>query len=473
MKVAAIVIAVAGLLTGDVMVSLALGVLALGYVLLNVGGNVPVLFAAFGFQWVQVCSGFFYTLVTGRALEATHASDYRTMMYLGLVSILALAVGVRMGYEYLAQRTTEQPITRPILGNGALWILYGASLAATATIQTLAWQYPLFTQPILALSFARLAVLYLLLRRLVAPDFQVVPLAGVVALEIVLGLTSFFAGFREPLVLALLALFEKFDRRRVAHWATAAGLFATASFMGLLWLGVRGEYRRDFADVEMFAESRDMRLARIQELTQGWWKQDSHEFWWNLDLLVDRLWAIYYPALAVARVPGAVPHTDGDLFGTAVAHVLMPRVFFPEKPALPSDSDLVRQYAGVWVAGAEQGTSIAFGYVAESYVDFGVPLMFVPMLVWGMFIGVAYRTVQVLIRHREVAVPVLTVVFWLSVYLFERSWAKTMGLTGTMLIYVGAVAFVVDRALLYAFKQRVLSSPIDLPAPKLERRVPS
>ena len=473
MKLGAAAIVVAGLLTGDVLVSLSLGVLALGYLLLNVGGNVPVLFAAFGFQWVQVSSGFFYTLVTGRALEATHGSDYRTMMYLGLLSILTLAGGIRLGYEYLAQRTTEQPITRPILSNGALWIFYGGSLAATATIQTLAWQYPLLTQPILALSFARLAILYLLLRRLVAPDFQFVPLAGVVALEIVLGLTSFFAGFREPLVLALLALFERFERRNAAHWATAAVLVATASFMGLLWLGVRGEYRRDFADVEMFAESRDMRLARIQELTQGWWKQDSHEFWWNLDLLVDRLWAVYYPALAVARVPTAVPHTDGRLLEAALAHVLMPRVLFPDKPGLPSDSDLVRQYSGVWVAGAEQGTSIAFGYVSESYVDFGVPLMFVPMVVWGMFVGAAYRTVQVLIRHREVAVPVLTVVFWLSVYLFERSWAKTMGLTGTMLIYVGAVAFVVDRSLLYALHQRVLSAPTELPAPKLARRVSS
>jgi hypothetical protein len=454
-KAAAVTIVVLGLLAGDPMVSVALGVLGLGYVLLNVGGTVPVLFAAFTFQWIQVCSGFFYTLITGRSLEATFASDYRTMMYLGLISILALAAGIRLGYEYLAQRTSEQPIGRPILRNGALWVLYGTSLTATATVQALAWQYPLLTQPILALSFARLAILYLLLRRLVAPNFQVVPLAGVIALEIVLGLTSFFAGFREPLVLAVLALFETFDRRKASHWATACVLLTTGAFMGLLWLGVRGEYRKDFADVEMFAESRDMRLARIQELTQGWWKRDSHEFWWNLDLLMDRLWAIYYPALAVSRVPTTVPHTNGAIAGAALAHVFMPRVLFPAKPDLPSDSEMVRHYAGVWVAGAEQGTSIAFGYVAESYVDFGIPLMFLPMIVWGVFVGIAYRAMHVLIRHREVAIPVLTVVFWLSVYLFERSWAKTMGLTGTMLIYVGGIAYVIDRLLMHAAHSRL------------------
>lgn len=469
MKAIALALVLLGLLAGDSMVTLALGALWAGYVLLNIGGGVPVLVAAFGFQWIQVCSGFFYTVTTGRQLEAIHGSDYRTMMYLGLASILTLAIGIRVGYEYLVRRTTERSIDSPILSNGALWVLYLGSLAATATVQALAWRYPLLTQPILALSFARLAILYLLMRRLVAPSFQPVPFAAVVVTEIVLGLTSFFAGFREPLVLALLALFEAFDRRRAAHWATASVLVGTASFMGLLWLGVRGEYRRDFADVEMFAESRDMRLARIQELTHNWWKRDSQEFWWNLDLLMDRLWAIYYPALAVARVPASVPHSDGTILSAAVSHVLMPRVLFPDKPGLPSDSDLVRQYSGVWVAGAEQGTSIAFGYVAEAYVDFGVPLMFAPMLVWGLFVGASYRLVHVLIRHREVAVPVVTVIFWLSVYLFERSWSKTMGLTGTMLIYVGGVAFVVDRLLMHAASQRALRSP-DIPAPALERR---
>lgn len=454
MRLATILIIAGGVVTGDVMVTMSLGALYLGYLLLNVGGSVPVLFAAYSFQWLQVCSGFFYTAVTGRPLVATLGSDHRTMMYLSLTSLVALAAGIRLGYEFLARRTSERPLNVSIVSDTTLTVLYVGSLATTATVQALAWQFPLLTQPILALTFARLAILYLLLRRLVAPEFRAVPLFAVVSLEIVLGLTSFFAGFREPIVLATLAVLEVFDRRKAAHWATAATLIAGALVMGLMWLGIRGEYRKDFADIEMFAESRDMRLARIQELTQGWWQQDTQEFWWNLDLLMDRMWAIYYPGLAVARVPSSLPHTDGAILSAAVAHLLMPRVLFPDKPVLPSDSEMVREYAGVWVAGADEGTSIAFGYVAESYVDFGVPWMFLPMLVWGVFVGAAYRTVQVVIRHREISIPVLTVIFWLSVYLFERSWAKTMGLTGTMLIYVGAVAFVIDRVLIHYARRR-------------------
>jgi hypothetical protein len=433
---------------------------------------VPVLFAAFTFQWVQVTSGFFYTLLTDRALQPTYASDYRMMMYLGLFSIFALALGIRVGYGVLARFTVDRSSDTPILNNAALWMVYAGSLAATAAVQSLAWRYPMLTQPILALTFARLAILYLLLRRLVAPQLNIVAFGGVVGLEVILGLTSYFAGFREPLVLATLAVLEVFDRRRMSHWATACALAVSASFLGLLWLGVRVEYRRDFVAVEMFEESRDMRLARLQELTEGWWKRDSHEFWWNLDLLMDRLWTVYYPALAVARVPSALPHTDGRLMTAALAHVFMPRVLFPDKPPLPSDSEMVREYSGVWVAGAEENTSIAFGYVAESYLDFGVPGMFVPMLFWGVFVGASYRALQVLIRHREVAVPVLTVVFWLCVYLFERSWAKTMGLTGTMLIYVGGVAFVLDRLLLgMALKRASVGVALRPPPPAESRKL--
>lgn len=458
MKLVVLIIIAAGVLVNDVMASLTLATLAMGYWLLRIGGNVPVLFAAFCFQWIQVCSGYFYVLLTGRALEATYASDYRTMMYLGMAAILALAAGIRLGYEFLRKRTSEDPIDAHVLSLPALVGLYVVALVTTATVQAMAWQYPALTQPIIALTFTRLAVLYLLMRRLVIPEFHAVKFLLVMGLEVTLGLTAFFAGFREPLILGILAVLEGFDRRRLQHWATVSLLFVVGAVLGLMWLGIRTEFRRDFADVALFAESQDVRLARVQELTEGWWKQDSHEFWWNLDALVDRLWAIYYPALAVARVPSVQPHTDGEIIRAALQHVFMPRVLFPDKPALQSDSEMVRKYSGVWVAGAEQGTSIAFGYVAESYVDFGVPAMFLPMLVWGTFVGAAYRSVQVVLRHREISVPVLSVIFWLSLYLFERSWVKTIGLTGTMLVYVVGVAYIIDRVLIGLARKKAIGA---------------
>ena len=97
-----------------------------------------------------------------------------------------------------------------------------------------------------------------------------------------------------------------------------------------------------------------------------------------------------------------------------------------------ADSEMVTQYSGVWVAGAKEGTNIAFGYAAESYVDFGVPLMFLPVFLYGFLIGMAYHWWLGAIRHRDLAVGLATVMFWLCLYIFERSWVKTLGLTVTI-----------------------------------------
>jgi hypothetical protein len=80
--------------------------------------------------------------------------------------------------------------------------------------------------------------------------------------------------------------------------------------------------------------------------------------------------------------------------------------------------------------------------------------MFVPMLVFGVFCGVMYEWLLRTIHHRELAVSLVTVVFWLNLYLFERSWAKILGLTLTMMAYLGGLSFLLDRWLLIRLAQQ-------------------
>jgi hypothetical protein len=147
-------------------------------------------------------------------------------------------------------------------------------------------------------------------------------------------------------------------------------------------------------------------------------------------------------------VPAVVPHTDGAILGEALQRIVMPRLFFPTKPELISDSERVRAFTGVWVAGPEEGTSIAFGYAAESYVDFGLPWMFIPVFIYGLFMGVMYVWLLWRIRHRELAVAVTSVIVWLSLYPFERSWGKLLGLSVTLVVFLGGAAILLDRFVL-------------------------
>jgi hypothetical protein len=408
----------------------------------------PVLALAMTVQWLQVTAGVFYTGLTGRPLSPTDGPDTDRMVLIGLGCVIALTVGLWFGARQVRARLPKLEDAPPEVAGWRLLIgIYLGSVVATGVMQQLAWSYPTLTQAILALSFTHLALVFLILRRLTHPVLRPELIVLLLAFEVGLGFTGYFSNFKEPLLLAALAMLETFDTRRTQHWVAGAAIVAALVTASVMWMGVRTEFRQDI-DEQWLDSSRSQRLERMQALLTDWLRQRDDRVQRDMDVLVDRAWAIYYPSLAVGRVPDVLPHTDGELMSGALLHLVMPRVLFPNKPDLPSDSDLVRKYSGVYVAGVEQNTSIAFGYAAEAYVDFGVPVMFAPVVVFGVFMGAMYVWFLRTLVHRELAVTLVTVVFWMGLYLFERSWAKTLGLAITMMVYLGGLSFLIDRWLL-------------------------
>jgi hypothetical protein len=384
------------------------------------------------------------------------------MVVIGLGCVVALAIGLRAGLQTpvratlsARQQVRQQPWQRKFRWT-SLILLYVLATALVTTVQRFAWLIPGLTQGILALTYLRLVILLLIFRRLCQPRVRWAVISLLLAFEVLLGMTSYFAGFREPLLLATMAVLEAYHYRKRYNWITLGALIAVMAFLGMLWLGVRGSYRNEFYSEEL-RESRTARVERIGQLSSEWAGRGLDQLSTSMDDLVSRLWGVYYPALAVARVPMILPHEGGAILWRAVEHILTPRLLFPSEDGLPSDSEMVRRYSGVWVAGPESGTSIAFGYAAESYVDFGIPWMFLPVAAYGALMGVAYRWTSGVIRNRELAAGTVTVVFWLSLYLFERSWVMTLGLSMTLLIYLGGFVVLLDRCLVLNRRPRPLA----------------
>nr|UXE44955.1 hypothetical protein Hi04_10k_c3996_00030 [uncultured bacterium] len=449
---------------GDWLAGLAVAVLASIWVMLPAEEGPPVVALAATMQWTSVCIGFFYVTVTGRPLDATLHADYRRMVLLGLGCIVALVLGLALGRRLIARLGPAQGI-RPAhaLTFKTLLLIYAVLTATMGGIVESAFDYGGLAQAIIALTYLRLGLVYLIFRQLVERR-QWHYLVALLALEIVLGITGFYAGFREPLIMAFLAFLEYFDRRNARHWAALGTLGGVMVLLGIVWIGVRADYRERFVQDAKF-EKRTARIDAMVEAVQGWAKQDAEDMWMNADRFVDRMWTVYYPALAVDRVPGVLPYTNGQMMLDTLRFVFMPRLLFPEKPNVKSDSELVRKYAGVMVAGEESNTDIAFGYAAESYIDFGVPLMFLPMLVWATFIGAACSFIAREYKHRDLAVAIVTVIGWMSLYLFERSWAKTIGLGGTLLIYAGGLCYILDRLWFEKFRNMYAAADVDAAAP--------
>lgn len=438
----------AWILAGDWVAAVGILVLCAGWRYLRGAEGPPVLAMAFTFQWAQVTAGVYYSALTRRSLDTMALSDYRPMVLIGLGCLVALLAGLALGMKVVRPPRFESDARLAVAFSWpTLLTVYVAATVVTGTLQSLAWEVPSLTQAILALTYARLAALFMIFQRLTYPRVRWGWMGALLLCEIPLGFTGYFAGFREPIMLAAVALLGVFAPRKVRHWLILGALAIFMFFTGVLWMAIRTDFRQDF-ESQVFAESREVRLKRISALTSEWLSRNYAERLEDVDAFVDRMWVVYYPALAVSRVPSVLPHANGSILWGALLNLVTPRFLFPDKAELLSDSDMVSRYSGVWVAGPEEGTNIAFGYAAESYVDFGLPLMFLPVFVYGFLMGMAYHFWLRIVRRRDLAVGLATVMFWLALYIFERSWVKTLGLTVTMMVYLGGPTILLDRLLL-------------------------
>ena len=374
-------------LAADWVALAAVALLWVGWKYLSREPGAPIAAAAFTHQWVQVTIAVFYAAITGREVIEMRTSDYRPMVLVGLGSILAMFGGYLIGAAFPKNRATAQSVARPLpLSVTRIATLYIAAVAINGTLQSFAWTLPRVTQIVLVLSLGRFALLYILATRLLRPPPRWGWIAAIAVMELALGFGGYFADFRQPLVIIAIAVMGRLNLRNTRTWLAITALAVTTIFAAIAWTAikpaVRAAYTTDASKMDRVAVAASTARQVLSSNPLGWQ--------WQTDLLVSRLWQIYFPALALARVPAVMPHEDGALLKAVFTNILTPRFLFPDKGNLASDSEKVRKYSGVWVAGREVGTSFAFGYAAESYVDFGIPLMFFPIFFYGLVMGQPY-----------------------------------------------------------------------------------
>lgn len=143
--------------------------------------------------------------------------------------------------------------------------------------------------------------------------------------------------------------------------------------------------------------------------------------------------------LALANVveltPASIPHQWGQTY-KFLLYAPVPRVIYPEKP--------VAQQADIWAAVAygyitERGTahvSIGLSQLAESYVNFGIPLCFLFL----MLIGALQRAVDEMFTHRRAGSGALAIYLYClqaMITSWESSFAQFWGGVLQLLIVYG------------------------------------
>jgi len=216
---------------------------------------------------------------------------------------------------------------------------------------------------------------------------------------------------------------------------------------GLLWFTVRGDYRAALnqgTGAQVVAIGRAERVNVLMRLVS---EVDGDKLDEAVEGMVDRVANVDLFAYTLDYVPAVEPHADGRLWMAAFRHVLMPRLFFPNKPSPEFATRISERYTGLYLASEKGNTSITLGLPALAYVDFGGELMFVVALAMGVVFGLTYRhflrkrsfgmlaqgfAVAMLFEHNHVGVePAFVLGGQLSLFLVAIvAWRVLTGTTG-------------------------------------------
>ena len=350
----------------------------------------PTLFFICGYQWLQAACPILQAELDGVTVSAKFGGvSFEQATLLSVIGVTAFSLGAALATTFWAPKrglADWENIRRLALAPAfGIWLVcfaanslfpgvfLGGSLRQGVQhlvyLGTIATELLIFQTAILHGRGRGMAVLILLA-------------------ELMVGLTGYFSGFRQVFYLIILAIWSVMGVKRSAVVWMAITLVPLLT-LSVFWATIKGDYRAyvnegtNLQEVNVSLRDRQAFLRRALEDT------DRHRLMDGLDGTLQRIGYIEIFGLCYENVPRNVPHANGRLWKEALLHVLMPRVLFPDKPEL-ADSERTNEFSGSTFAGADAGTSIGIGYVGESYIDFGVPGMFVPIFIIGFLLGGAY-----------------------------------------------------------------------------------
>ncbi len=414
----------------------------------------PYLAFALAYQWCFIVAGVFYQSATGTITHSLYGNiDLATTV--SLLGLVALASGITTGQRFAISLATGQGSERFRQDRpyDIEHIFY-----ATIAIYSVNW-FVTLSAPAISFTAAQVILFALLFRTVfIAVLFlEIVQQRhkygyGVIALLFVMipEFVSIMSAFKEVVFVLLVSIFAAWThrptnntvRRVNRHLILVGTAIAIAlAIAGVAWEGFVKPAWRPAVRQGTITGTPFQRITAFGTLTRQSAQHFSLEQ--SLEILTRRFSsATTYFSLTLDRVPALLPHENGAMTGRALKHLATPRFLFPNKPVLPSDSWLVRRYAGVYVAGAESATSVGLGYMAQFYIDFGPLLMFLALLLLGVYIGVAFFGLMFTAPSRHFFWGSATVVAVRQLTAYEGELTKLLGGL-TMNIAVFMVIFVI------------------------------
>jgi hypothetical protein len=342
----------------------------------------PVVVYLFFFHWIQVFAAILYCDFLGQTFEEVFESIDTD--YLFAVTMLQICA---MVYLYSRVNKIKFIPSLETLEKGIDSInikkLLTAYLVSTLIFPTLiAATYSNASISQIVLSFAVLRKVLLLMLIFIAflkKTKYTNLIIGIIILEFILSFASYFSNFKEIIicvVLVYLTVKPYVKSRQVVRLMPFGIIFIV--FMSF-WSSVKDSYRSylnggtrsQFVSVSSI-DALDFLTTKAAEFSVDSMNTGS-------ELLLHRVQYMQQYSLVYSRVPKFIPFGNGKNLTETITFLLVPRILVGEKKIL-DPSLKTSYYTGKTFANAEQGTSISMGYFCDLYVDFGLWLMFIPLL---------------------------------------------------------------------------------------------
>lgn len=238
-------------------------------------------------------------------------------------------------------------------------------------------------QIIISISAFRFCILIFLVYEMIATRRYRPLVVFIVLFEFLLGFLGYFSDFKQPFVFVSIAALGAVGVKKLARSKVAILGAAFVVATGVFWTAIKSDYRMAISGgVAEQAVNVDLD-EQLDILVTVAVSTSFEELAGGAAALATRIAYIDYFEIVLERVPDAIPHENGTLTFASFRHIVTPRILFPGKPALPSDSELTMQYTGLLLASGDQGVSISMGWVSDLYIDFG----FVGILTGSIIIG--------------------------------------------------------------------------------------
>jgi hypothetical protein len=356
----------------------------------------PVILGALTFQWLSVSIGFYYLALSNKTPEILLArplysiDNLNKAFFLGTIAIFSLATGIKLAITNLKfDKLSDDQIKKFSYNKLVIAYLFFDFVVPFLFKKTRSGALAGLSQAITILSLFRWSLLFIIIYLTKEKKQYRLKTAILILFDISLGFTGYFSNFKDYILFLILAYLciNKLKTKQF-FFALIIGIFTL--ILGSFWSYFKGEYRQFLSGGEQAQVVTVSKTSALSKLFSYIPQFNKDKFEIGTETLVKRIFYLEFFSATIKNIPKYDPYMNGKNWNQAILHVLMPRFFFPNKPAI-DDSKHTFALTRIKVANASKGTSISVGYAADSYADFGPFFMFLPIFIFGFMLGLYYK----------------------------------------------------------------------------------